>query len=34
MRALYSFVFWFKNGFLQFIPARYHYLHKKLSTEA
>ena len=25
---LYSFIFWFENGFLQVKPARYHYLHK------
>ena len=29
IRAVYSFVFWFENGFLQVKPSRYHCLHKK-----
>ena len=33
IRVVYSFVFWFENGFLQVKPARYHCLHKKLCLQ-
>ena len=31
--AVYSFSFWFENGFLQLKPARYYCLHKKLCLQ-
>ena len=31
--AIYSFVFWFENDFLQVKPARYHCFHKELCLQ-